>query len=264
MTIDTQKDHFWFVIRAWGQGFKSRRIHHGRVTRFEDLAALLDLAYWPYEANAFPPIRCHKAGIDSGAGKAECGGSRTDEVYQWCLKDPIRRIPLKGESEPRESPIRLRHVTYRPPDARRDPYQVWLHLIDSHYFNDLLASAITATVPVIDRQTGEVLEEDLWQLNACDDGEYNRHLANLHKVIVKSRSGRSAQRWMPKTAGARVDLRMCESYQYFMAHGPANCAALPTPDMMAAQARAANEAANRPAAEGLTTPDGRAFLATQR
>src|SRR5690606_9162899 len=30
MTVDTQKDHFYFVIRAFGYGLRSRRLHHGK------------------------------------------------------------------------------------------------------------------------------------------------------------------------------------------------------------------------------------------
>src|SRR5690606_19035622 len=59
MTVDTQKDHFWFVVRAWGAGFRSRRLHHGRVATFEELSVLMDESLWPYENSIYPPLRVH-------------------------------------------------------------------------------------------------------------------------------------------------------------------------------------------------------------
>jgi hypothetical protein len=56
-----------------------------------------------------------------------------------------------------------------------------------------------------------------------------------------------------------VDLRACEVYQQAMAHGPGQCFALPSAEMLARQ-----NAPQAPAAGGVRMPDGRAFLATQR
>lgn len=268
LSADTQKDHFYFVLRAYGHGFRSRRIHHGRVTSFEELAQIADHTYWPYEDNVLPATRCFLTGIDSGGGKSEVSASRTDEVYRWCLRDPFRRKPLKGESEPRDTPIRLRKRMYQPPGARRDPYEVWLHLIDSHYFNDLLASAIESKLPAIDAASGEVLGEsegeDMWQLNLENDEEYNRHMANMKKILVRhGRSRRMVERWVPTSSGARVDYRACEVYNLAMAHGPANCGALPTPEVLQKQLKAARESMKRPPT-GTRTPDGRAFVASRR
>jgi phage terminase large subunit GpA-like protein len=262
MTVDTQKDHFWFVIRAFGYRYRSQRIHHGKVQSFEDLKQLFDNAYFPYQDDAYPPIRCHMAGIDSGGTKVDVDRSRTDEVYQFCLTDPIRLKPLKGASKPSDQPIRLRKVIYSPANKARNPYEVWLFLIDPGYYQDLLAHYSTLTIPLVDEKTGELLgDEDFWQLNDVDDGEYNAHLANMHKVRLDARG--FEERWVPKTEGARVDLRDCEVYQLAMAHGPANCGTLPSPQQMAEQLEAQRQAQLRPPV-GLRTPDGRPFIATQR
>ncbi len=264
MTVDTQKDHFWFVIRAYGASGRSRRIHHGKVMSFEELSALADEAYFPYEDNLFPPRRVFMTGIDSGGGKMGLDHSRTDQVYRWCLLDRARRKPIKGESEPKgNQPIRWSRVSYTPPEGagRRDPYQVVLWLINSHYFQDLLASDSEAKVSVVDYRTGEITGEvDRWELNEVDDEEYNRHLANMKKALVSGR-GKSSERWIPKTQGARVDLRMCEVYQEAMANGPAECQALPTTEAMR---RAASAPHSPPVSGGIRTPDGRSFLANRR
>jgi hypothetical protein len=191
-------------------------------------------------------------------------GSRTDEVYRWCNRDPVRLFPLKGESEPKDSVLRLRRVVYQPPDAKRTPYVVWLHLVDSGHFNDLLASAIEAKLPVVDPTTGEVTDQevDQWELNDFNDEEYNRHNANVHKVRIRKR-GKAVERWVEKTAGARHDYRDCEKYQQAMAHGPAHCAGLPSAEAIAQQRRLEQLAVSR-APKPMTDPHGRPYLATRR
>lgn len=261
LTVDTQKDYFFFVARGYGFRYRSQRIHHGRVTSFEELRELFDNAYYPYEGDTYPPIRCHTMGIDSGGGSfGEVGldRSRTEEVYQFCLNDPIRRKPLKGASKPSDQPIRHRKVTYTPLNSARSPYDVWLLYIDTGYFQDMLAHYCGLATSQTDLQTGEVEEVDFWALNDRDDPEYNRHLANMHKVRI----GRGLQEmWVPKVTGDRVDYRDCEVYQLAMAHGPSQCGLLPSPQQMHEQLMAERNAQR---VTGLLTPDGRPFLATQR
>lgn len=264
MTVDTQKDHFYAVIRAWGHRYRSHRVWHAKVSTFEEIAHVFFNAWFPYQDNVYPALRCHMLGIDSGGGKMGNDASRTDEVYRFCLRDPAWLKPLKGEAEPKaDQPFRLRRVTYQDPAAKRDAYTVHLLLVNSGYFNDVLASAVDGTIAVVDRKTGEVSEEPAWLLNDEDDEEYNRHLANMHKIRVRGRAGRGVERWVPKTGGARVDYRACEVYQFALAHGPGNCGMLPPPEMIAAQFDMARRAA---AAKPkiTTTPDGRPFLANQR
>ena len=260
MTVDTQKDHFWYVIRGWGHGRRSQRIMHGKVTSFTDLDQLRLHTFFPYEGDAYPAARVHMTGIDSGGGKSGVDGSRTDEVYRYCLKDPNWLKPLKGASEPQGLPVRVRKVTYTPPQGHRSPYEVWLHLLDVGHWNDVLDSAISAQCEVPDTDTGEVHEEDLWQLNAQDDDEYNRHLGNMEKVLIRDGKKRPVERWIPKTSGARVDLRDCEVYQFALAE-IARVDLLPPAHVMAEERKRMQQAAPP---KQLRTPDGRPFLVTQR
>src|SRR6185295_12096362 len=48
-TADTQKDHFYFVIRAWGVGYRSQLIDHGLVTSFEELRQRTLDARFPWD-----------------------------------------------------------------------------------------------------------------------------------------------------------------------------------------------------------------------
>lgn len=246
MSIDTQLDHFYFTIRAYGHAFRSRRIHHGRVLTFEELTILSDQRLFSYEDNFAPPIRVYMSGIDSGAGKDNLGGSRTDAVYQWCSRDAMRRKPLKGESKPKiDTPVRHKKHTYTPPGVGRSPYEVWLHLFNSHYFNDLLSSAITAKLPSVNTETGELKAddgEDHWQLNSVVDEEYNTHLSNMTRKPVRVSGGKYEERWLPATSGARHDYRMCEVMSLVLAHGPAQCGGLPDPRVWDAMQKAKAQA----------------------
>jgi phage terminase large subunit GpA-like protein len=265
MAVDTQKDHFWFVIRAWGYRFRSRRIHHGQARTFKELIEIAFASYYRFEGDAYPPQCCYMMGIDSGGGtftenEARVNSSRTDEVYQFANSDINRIKALKGSGE-QPTPFRVRAVDYQPPDRRRTSYRVFLHELDRGFFQDLLDAYVTGKVNLFDPNTGEAgAEVDMWELNSLDDPDYNKQLASTHKVKVPK--GRSVvEMWRTKTVGAADHLRDCEVYQIAMAHGPARCGELP-PEHVLEQQRKASQQATRPM--GIKTPDGRPFLATQR
>jgi phage terminase large subunit GpA-like protein len=271
MTVDTQKTHFWFVVRAWGANFRSQRVHHGRATSFEEIEDLYYRAAWHYENDCYPPLTCFgqaPLAIDSGGGmdRTETDASITDRVYQWCLKDPTWRFPIKGASKPFDGHVRWKDLTYQDPTKKRAPYSVRLHFIDPIQSRDLLMSYVTLRQQVVNPQTGEVdpdHEIDQWLLNDCDDEEYNRHLAVMAKSRIKSGRG-FIEKYGPKTPGARHDYHDLESYQIAWAlYGPGKCFALPTPkQLIAMYARSQQPAPAR--STGIRMPDGRPFFATQR
>lgn len=271
MTVDSQKSYFWFVIRAWGHGLRSQRIHHGRATSFTELEDLYYNAYFPYAGDAFPARRCFgdaPLAIDSGGGmdRTEAEHSITDNVYQWCLKDPQWRFPLKGASKPFEERIRWKDITYTPPGQQgiaRSPYVVRLHFIDPVYWRDLLAGYIAGTVQQLNTDTGEVIEVEQWGLNDWCDDEYNRHLSAVHKVRKKKGRG-WVEVYEPKTGGGRHDYHDLESYQIAWAHGPAKCQMLPSPKQMQQMAQARSEQAKAPPPPAIRMPDGRPFFSVHR
>jgi len=266
LTVDSQKDYFWFALRAWGQNFRSQRVHHGRAGSFEEIEAIYYDTLWHYEGELYPPLRCAGSSplfIDSGGGmdREEQESSITDRVYRWCLRDPIWRLPIKGNSKPFDEHIRWRDVTYQPP-GEKTPYVVRLHFLDPIYWRDLLSSYIVGTLQVPNPATGEVFAVDQWLLNDDnDERDYNRHLAAVQKTRIKK--GRSiVQVYATKTIGARHDFHDLEAYQIALAHGPGRCFALPTAEHLARQSSPAPPSSGKPA--GVRMPDGRKFLATQR
>lgn len=262
LSIDTQKDHFYYVVRAWGFNYRSARVDHGRVSTFEELDALQFDARWPYEDQVFPPLSVFLAGIDTGAGAAGLeDASRTDQVYQWCNRRPTFRVPLKGANKPFEQHIAWRDVTYQDPHRRREPYRVRLHFVDPLYWADLLDDYMAGTISIVDPATGEAAEAERWMLNEYLDPDYNRQMTNVHKTQVKRGSG-YVMLWRPKHVGDRHDYWDCERYNLALAHGPGRCGTLPTPEQLAAEQ---GQVGTVPTIVGGTRmPDGRPFYSHRR
>ena len=89
--IDTQKNSFWYVVRAWGGGetMESWLVDYGEVATFEELEPVLFTIYQDDEG------KCYRV----TAGFIDSGGDKTHEVYSWCRR--IGRdagvMPSRGE-----------------------------------------------------------------------------------------------------------------------------------------------------------------------
>lgn len=212
-TIDTQHDHFWLVIRAWGPGLKSQRVFHSRIATFDELARLCWQTPWRVDDNAFPPKVCDLVLIDSGGTKLEGEeSSRTMQVYQWCQHVQNRAWPIKGAAQPKSGSVYVwdGEAGVKFPGQRREQKMVLWYLA-THHWNDMLQHLIDDDG---DPEKG-ILPK--WNLNTSDDAEYNSHMSGVHKVARRSR-GRLVEEWVPVTAGTRIDYRDCEVYQVAGAH----------------------------------------------
>lgn len=282
MSIDTQKDHFWFVVRAFGPGFLSQRILHGRVQSFEDLDRLIYRTSFAFAGREFAPMAVEMAGIDSGgtknwnasdaAGNTAATPSRVMEVYAWALQRQNRVRVIKGDSAPKPGQFIRRATGAYVAGSGGPEAKVPLWLLDVHHYQDELAWLMEQQVErvapgSVNQETGEVevVSEPLWRLNLRDDDEYNQHLANMHKVARRERGagGRVVERWEPRSSAARVDLRACEGYLVALAD-MAGVRVLPDIESWRAQRDAEHARARQPAGKPFTTPDGRPFLASQR
>lgn len=215
-TIDTQHNYFWLVLRAWGSGMKSQRVWHGRVETFAELDNLCFKQPWPVQDKARLPIKPELILIDSGGTKlAEDEASRTLQVYKWALERRARVRAIKGASKTRGGifiwPGKGLLDDGRRKDRRTIP-QLRIWFLYTHHFRDLLADLITRGIKKEDKQP------EVWLLNKRDDDEYNSHLSNIHKILVRNRQGNIEERWIPRESGARIDLADCEAYQVAAAY----------------------------------------------
>jgi hypothetical protein len=280
-TIDTQKDHFWVVIRAWGPGMRSQRIWHNRVESFADLERICFKTPFANEDKRLPARVCDLAFIDSGGTRHEDAirgdsgivppPSRVMEVYRWALENQARVRAIKGNSHPHAGEFIKRGVGDYVADGRKG--KVPLFLLSVHHFQDYLVDLMKKRVggEASDMRTGEVMdsEEDagmpIWRLNTRNDSEYSRHMGNMHKVC-RGVGADMEWRWEPLREGLRVDYRAIEGYQVAAAE-MAEVPMLPElgawrkylEQQLAARQRPAERAENQ-----FLTSDGRPYLATER
>ena len=222
-TIDTQQDHFYIVVRAWGAGERSQRVWHGKLMSFNQLDQLLFIQTWPTEGGIVPPRRIDQAAIDSGGTEDRwLDATRTQQVYSYVIPRQGIVRAIKGASHPGPN---LFWLMKNPMSSGQKTAVVDLHawMIDKHRCNDLLASLIIQGVP---RKDGGAEEPEKWLLNRCPEPgqqasfeEYNTHMAAIHKA--PDRPGRNmVEVWKRIHSGARIDYRDCEAYQIALAHMP--------------------------------------------
>ncbi len=115
--------------------------------------------------------------------------------------------------------------------------------------------------PDVNVETGESVDVLQWGLNYQNDDEYNRHLANVAKMIV-TKGRTKVARWGPRTTGARHDYHDCEAYQIALAIGMNLCASLPS----LVQLRQMNvpPPPSKVIKAGVKSPHGGSFFANKR
>lgn len=205
-TVDTQKDHFWYVIRAWGVGFKSRLITYGKVGTFAELRDRCLGSSYPVDDASRGKIAPHVLLIDSGGGTADDDHdlNRTHQVYQFAQSDPARIFACKGwgGKAELEAPIRQTYISAALPGSAQ-PAKVSLYHLKVGYFKDILAARMGTTDETV---------TDRWEVHEKIDIEYMRQMASEHKVLL--RKGRQQiARWVPVASGAANHLWDCEAMQ---------------------------------------------------
>lgn len=209
-TVDTQIDHFYLVIRAWGAGQRSHRVWHGIIGTWEELDQWLSRP-WRNEDDGMAPRTVDHCYIDSG-GTTEEGArqSRTIEVYSYCIRRRHLCTPIKGDSHPQDGyPVRQGKGLI--PDRQQDRVrkrkrrgvEVRLWLVDTHHWGDELIDLVESGVDDGDQ---------LWTLNTRDDPIYARQMAACSCVLIR-RGHRERWEWHPSTRGSRIDFWHCEAYQ---------------------------------------------------
>jgi phage terminase large subunit GpA-like protein len=207
---DTQKDHFWYVIRAFGHVMgedgsllkRSQLVAHGRLETFVDVRRVCLDSQFPIDGDLgvmMPEVLA----IDSGGGvRTETGGNRTHEVYEFALSDPARIWAIKGHggAKPPTAPIRVSNITYMP--SQGNPIKVELRILDTVAFKDEMA----ADIPKPPDASG------WFGLNDGVDETYLRQMTSQQKVQIREGSRLPVERWVPITSGAAEHLWDAENY----------------------------------------------------
>lgn len=250
LTIDTQPDHFYAVLRAWGAGRTSQRVWHGKLLSFDELDKLIFQSTWPVSGKSASRLGGQKiaetmsiamALIDSGGTSDKfLPISRTMQVYEWVLPRQAMVKAIKGASRagtglfyPMKNPLGKS-------DKRKEFESLQPWMVDTHQCNDLLADLILQGVPrEKDRSRAEPELPEIWGLNQNNDPEYNQHMGAVHKIAERAGAVVS-QIWKPIDKGGRWDYRDCEAYQIVAAY-MANVHQLPDKAQLAAMLQARSQ-----------------------
>jgi phage terminase large subunit GpA-like protein len=186
-TADTQKDHFYFTIRAWGYNYRSQLVHYGQAQTFKELAMICLESVFRSEAGV--EVRPQGLLIDSG-------GNRTNEVYEFAATDVGRIFPTKGASTSMGKPHRLNRVGNA---------GMMLYMLDTGFYKDMLARMIGGK---LDDGSGKMIEQ--WMPHSETSEDYCIQMASEHKVIDR-KSGKLM--WIPISSGAANHFWDCEVLQ---------------------------------------------------
>ena len=206
MTVDTQIDHFYVVVRGWGAR-KSQRIWHGIVRSEDDLDELM-LRPWPQDDPRLGPMFIDKMWIDSGGTSDELHAeTRTQQIYNYAEPRNVKVVAIKGAAKPRSSGDLYWAMANPRAGDKEWPELAGLN-VDTHRANDLLSVEILAGLDP-DQDDGPLAVER-WFLNTEDDASYNAHLSAVARTVdLKTKRGI----WRPVPRSARHDYRDCEAYQ---------------------------------------------------
>jgi len=177
-TADVQKDSLWFVIRAWGYGFRSQLLRYGRVNNFDEI----------YEEAFSKPFTF--AGEDK-LGVCELlsldGKYRTNEVFEFARRDASRILVTQGNPQP-IGPM----VTARLEQGVRVLKLNTLRTKDR--LNQILLDG----------------NGDRWLINADVGDDYAAQMASEHRSWDAKRG---VSQWEPKYHGIDNHLWDCEAHQ---------------------------------------------------
>lgn len=196
-TADTQKDHFHFVIRAWGYNYRSHLLLDGMVKTFDELYAVSFDSL--FQSATGEGHRVHHLLIDSGGGKGEMSHSRTSEVYQFAARDPGRIHACKGASHKMIKPYYL---------SKSGGVGMSLFVLDTHYYKDMLTRLLQGEIVENVNGQNSLINQWLPHSNVSDD--YCQQMASEHKVRDRKKG---MDVWLTVTNGAANHKWDCEVLQ---------------------------------------------------
>ncbi len=192
--VDVQKDHLYFVIRAWGIREESWLIREGRVENFDALTEVLFSNTYPPAGNRGEPLAVRLACIDSAY--------RTEEVYDYCRLHHPEAKAVRGQDK-LKAPWVASKIDYHPMTGGRIAGGIILWHIDSNYFKD----KIHRLVGITPGDPGE------WHLHSETTIEYLKQFCAEHKILIRDRrTGKTREEWQTITAGTPNHLFDCEVY----------------------------------------------------
>lgn len=209
--MDTGKADHPYVIRAFGDGFRSQLLEIGAARTPKAIYRLLELDLRGMRDGKERSYRVARICLDSGGGRGSGSSSRTEEVYRIAQREPERIWAIKGyDGQSRmPTPIHTREVNYRKSGEVHGPtLDVRLSTLDVGYWKDVLAGYIHRGIWHPFRG---VPRDYVAQVSA----ERKKHIKTVSKPDGTSQE---VWRWEPKAAGLANHYWDCEVYAVAAAH----------------------------------------------
>lgn len=189
-TADTQVDCWWWMVRAWGKGSRSRLLAFGRSMTLTELTRDTLQARWKVEglnAEALTEVLVIDSGGGTAGGRLQLDGSRTKLVYEFAARFPGRVIAMKGRSADRGSHEVDRVVDWTPisfSSRAGRALEIKLMRPASNFWKDVASQLIASEEPV------------LWEESrAAADREYGRQMTGQRQVWEEDTKGRGRWVW---------------------------------------------------------------------
>lgn len=162
--VDCQKDHFYWVVRAWGYKVTSWLVDYGRVETWGELENIL--VHQVYRDNAGGEYIVALAAIDSGY--------KPDDTYEFCVSWSDMAIPVKGSST-RLAPL----YTVSALDSKAGG-SLKLISVDTHQAKDFISGRLDG------KEAGQA---GAWMVPADCDRSYADQIVAEHKIQTRAKKG---------------------------------------------------------------------------
>lgn len=168
MTVDVQKDCFFYVLRQWKKDETSYQVDYGRIdgdTEGNEIwQKLRDLVTGGVKTNNGRIKEIDVCGIDARW--------RSHKVYAFCKSLPDYCIPIRGFDE-QDTPIQKRRadMIFK---GERFVDETWKYNIDEGYFKEMLYSLIN--------------NKKKWFLSNNFDNDYCKQVVSEDKVLDEKKN----------------------------------------------------------------------------
>ena len=195
MSVDLQKDHFWYEVRALLYGNSYHVLAYGRAEDWADIESIMRRSYESEDGKQKFGVRL--CAIDSGY--------RTDEVYEFCLMNEDICIPIKGNTT-----ITTR---YRSTRIEKETYNIELYIINPNSFKDILDLKIKRSLKLIEEK--QLSDKNIITLHKETDKIFFEQYTSEYKIAVKGKYGIKRFEWVKYKEDNH--LWDCGTYNTFLA-----------------------------------------------
>lgn len=186
---DIQRKSLYYTIRAWQSDMSNHKIESGQIYSFKELENVMNTTFYDEFGQGYMVNLCC---VDSG--------DQTDDVYDFCYYNYEWSVPVKGSS----TKMNTKYTISKIDKANSIANGMKLVVIDTDFYKDMISARIKRKGD----QSGGFFVHDGCEL------EYAEQISSEHKVVEKTKAGKTIETWKPKKSNADNHYLDCEVYAY--------------------------------------------------